>query len=140
MTEQVYLFLTAPKKTKAEIACQDEKIENLRMMMLPSAIRYDKDKVQTSPQDPMIKYIERLSEMEEKRKALFDRYLSEQDAIEAEINKLDDIYVRQVLTMRYISCKCWKDIVKQMPFAERAVFKFHKRGIQLIDANMKSVQ
>ena len=51
-------------------------IEELRLSLLPSGIRYDKDKVQTSPLDQMLEALSEIDHYERKRlkvvKALID--------------------------------------------------------------------
>lgn len=139
MTNDVYVFLTKPKKTKARIACIDERLADLRQMMLPSGIRYDTDKVQSSPEDPMLRYIERSSELEEERKQLLLQYQHEQEDIVKAIDTIDDVYVQQVMTMRYVSGKGWDDIIDHMPFVDRTIYRFHKSGLQDMARYLKYV-
>ena len=49
----VYDFLCKPRNIKSEIRRAEAERENLRLRMYPSAVRYDTDKVQSSPVDPM---------------------------------------------------------------------------------------
>ena len=41
MKDEVYEFLTMPKKTKLQIRSKQMQIEDLRLQMLPGAVRYD---------------------------------------------------------------------------------------------------
>ena len=66
MTEAVYKLLTKPRKIRGQIKKAEAEMEGLKLSMLPGAIRYDKDKVQASPQDPMAQYAVRLDELERK--------------------------------------------------------------------------
>lgn len=134
MRNEVFQFLTTPKNLKARIACIDVQIQDLRLMMLPSAIRYDKDKVQTSPEDPMLKYAERLDELERKKAALQKQYLTAQEAVSRAINCLADPYEAQVLTMRYVGNKRFDDIIEAMPFASATVYRMHKEGLKHINS------
>lgn len=130
MKSEVYNFLTKHRRTKARIVCIDELISDLRLMMQPSAIRYDLDKVQSSPKDPMAEYAVRLMELEVEKAELQRRYLKERDEVEAAINTMNDIYIQQVMTMRYLNGRAWDDIIEQMPFVDRTIFRFHKTGLQ----------
>lgn len=75
MTNKLYNILTKPSTIKADIKRMQERIDDLRLMMLPSAIRYDKDKVVSSPSDPMSKYIINLESMSLNRKNLWTSML-----------------------------------------------------------------
>lgn len=129
MDKDVYRFLTRPKKTKAQIACIDERIDDLRDMLKPSGIRYDRDKVQSSQQDPMPRFAAQIMELTETRRELMQQYAAEQDEVSGAIDTIDDIYVRQVMTMRYVSCKSWLMITERMPFSESQIYRFHRRGL-----------
>ena len=81
MKDEVYEFLTMPKKTKLQIRSKQMQIEDLRLQMLPGAVRYDKDIVQSSPEDPMMKFIVRVDELERDIEGLKQRYVDEQKLI-----------------------------------------------------------
>ena len=78
MKESVYKALTKPKRIRAQIRKAEAEMEGLKLSMLPGAIRYDKDKVQLSPEDPMAKYVVRLDELERKIASLQMDYLDAQ--------------------------------------------------------------
>ena len=66
MKEAVYRVLTKPKRIRAQITKSEAEMQGLRLSMLPGAIRYDKDKIQTSPDDPMTKYAARMDDLTRK--------------------------------------------------------------------------
>jgi hypothetical protein len=49
MTDKLYCKLSAPRKTMARIGSLQSQIKVLEMATLPGAIRYDKDKIQSTP-------------------------------------------------------------------------------------------
>ena len=57
------------RKEQYEIEHLKRMISNAEAGLLPSGIRYDKDKVQTSPQDTMSKVIAKAVDMQRKRKS-----------------------------------------------------------------------
>ena len=81
MTDKLFVILTEPKKIKKEIKRVSNRIEDLRLMMLPSAIRYDADKVMSSPSDPMMKFAERLDELEKEKSKLAVKYIESTDRV-----------------------------------------------------------
>ena len=67
MTDELYETLNQPKWIKREIDVTKARMEKLRVMMLPGAIRYDKDSVQSTPKDPMLEFAEQLDSLDHKR-------------------------------------------------------------------------
>ena len=57
-------FLKRPTRIYGDIVTLQERIENLRVNMLPKAISYNKDRVQTSPQDPMPDFAAKIDELD----------------------------------------------------------------------------
>ena len=93
--------------------------------ILPSGIRYDKDVVQTSPNDPMLKYVENLEDVEKKiaqtREALKDweillsikeRELRESKAMQ------DRVYV-----MRYLDSISVSRISSILCYSKRQIYR-----------------
>lgn len=133
MTDELYKFIKKPLWTKAKIKNTQAKIEDLNTMMLPGAIRYDKDKVQTSPSDPMLKYAERLTELEEELKKLQERYLKEQKDITDMIEKVPDPNEQTVLINRYINGMYFEDIAKNIPASISTVYRWHRLGMNHLE-------
>ncbi len=129
MTDKLYTFLHRPMWTKAKIRTKEAQIDDLRLMMLPGAIRYDKDKVQSTPSDPMSEYAERLSELEADIRKLKRQYLREQKEVVKYISMLPDPNETEVLTARYISGMRFDDIAKQCQVSEPTVYRWHRVGI-----------
>ena len=70
MTDKVYEFLNAPRHTLLQIQDLSAKIEALEDSLLPSGIRYDADKVQTSPKDPVPEIMAKIDDLDRQVKAL----------------------------------------------------------------------
>ena len=51
--DEVYDFLMGPHRKRLEIARKENIIAELRSCLPPGAIRYDKDRVQSSPNDQL---------------------------------------------------------------------------------------
>ena len=100
-------------------------MEGLKLSMLPGAIRYDKDKVQASPQDPMAEYAVRLDELERKIEDLQTEYLNAQDEVVTVANELTspgDV----IITLRFISGWDFQSIAKEISMSERQMFRYYK--------------
>lgn len=129
MKDEVYEFLTMPKKTKLQIRSKQMQIEDLRLQMLPGAVRYDKDIVQSSPEDPMMKFIVRLDDLERTIKTLKAKYIEEQKRISEAIEQLADERERVVLIGRYVSGDSYDEIAAELLLSTERVFQIHRSAV-----------
>ena len=129
MKDEVYEFLTMPKKTKLQIRSKQMQIEDLRLQMLPGAIRYDKDIVQSSPEDPMLKFIVRVDELEREIEGLKQRYVDEQKLISEAIEMLEDKREQVVLIGRYVSGDSYDEIAAELFLSVDRVFQIHRSAV-----------
>lgn len=130
MKDAVYDFLTMPKRTKLQIRAKQMQIEDLRLQMLPGAIRYDKDSVQSSPEDPMMKFIVRVDELERDIKALKDRYVTEQKLISEAIEELQDDREKVILIGRYVNGFGYDEIAAELFLSTDRVFQIHRSAVE----------
>ena len=129
MKDEVYEFLTMPKKTKLQIRSKQMQIEDLRLQMLPGAVRYDKDIVQSSPEDPMMKFIVRVDELERAIEGLKQRYVDEQKMISEAIEMLDDEREQVVLIGRYVRGDSYDEIAAELFLSVDRVFQIHRSAV-----------
>lgn len=130
MKDEVYEFLTMPKKTKLQIRSKQMQIEDLLMLqMLPGAIRYDKDIVQSSPGDPMLKFIVRVDELERDIEGLKQQYVDEQKLISEAIEMLEDKREQVVLIGRYVSGDSYDEIAAELSLSVDRVFQIHRSAV-----------
>ena len=129
MKDEVYEFLTMPKKTKLQIRSKQMQIEDLRLQMLPGAIRYDKDIVQSSPEDPMMKFIVRVDELERDIEGLKQQYVDEQKLISEAIEMLEDKREQVVLIGRYVSGDSYDEIAAELSLSVDRVFQIHRSAV-----------
>ena len=129
MKDEVYEFLTMPKKTKLQIRSKQMQIEDLRLQMLPGAIRYDKDIVQSSPEDPMLKFIVRVDELERDIEGLKQQYVDEQKLISEAIEMLEDKREQVVLIGRYVSGDSYDEIAAELSLSVDRVFQLHRSAV-----------
>ena len=129
MKDEVYEFLTMPKKTKLQIRSKQMQIEDLRLQMLPGAVRYDKDIIQSSPEDPMMKFIVRVDELERAIEGLKQRYVDEQKMISEAIEMLEDEREKVVLIGRYVSGDSYDEIAAELFLSVDRVFQIHRSAV-----------
>ena len=129
---ELYDKLNAPRRTKRNIVVRRAQMEKLRVMMLPGAIRYDKENVQSSPTDPMLVFAEKMDELNTQLKGLESLYMQQYEEVEKLISRLDDKY-KGVLTLKYLGdCKA-DEIAKELSYAESYVHKLKKEAIKILE-------
>ena len=125
MTEAVSKLLTKPRKIRGQIKKAEAEMEGLKLSMLPGAIRYDKDKVQASPQDPMAQYAVGMDELERTIEDVQTEYLNAQDEVVTVANELTspgDV----IITLRFISGWDFQSIAKEISRSEGQMFRYYK--------------
>lgn len=107
-------------------------IEELEGSLLPHGIRYDRDKVQTSPEDVQPKIAGRILELERQRTQLARErallLLEMQDMIDRIENELE----RLILEAYYLSRVSMRDIAEMIPCSIQHAYRLRKRGLQHI--------
>ena len=99
-----------------------------------TAIRYDKDKVQTSPiGDRMVEIVARIDETADKLKAEIERLQElEGDAIHLLINLKEEH--ERVLTLHYIEDKGLMEVAELMGYSERYIFELRSKALTELDS------
>ena len=133
MTDKLFVILTEPKKIKKEIKRVSNRIEDLRLMMLPSAIRYDADKVMSSPSDPMMKFAERLDELEKEKSKLAVKYIESTDRVIDLSNELTEDSMKDVIQWRFIRSLKPYQIAKELGYSERQVYRIYGEAIEELE-------
>lgn len=137
MTDRLFVVLTTPKRLKSEIQRLDERIEDTRLMMLPSAIRYDTDKVKSSPSDPMLKFAEKIDELEKKKEKLLPEWLKARDKLFNLIDRLTEDDYKKIIQDRFMNSKKFAQIVEEMPYVERQVYRKYSEAIEELESFVK---
>ncbi len=112
-------------------------IQSLYDSLSPSGIRYDADKVQTSPSDRMVEVFAELSEVEDRYKHKMQQLTSHVLEAEQIIEQVSTPECRELLRMRYIrpyerrGFMPWQDIANHMGYSRDYVRgKLHGKAIQ----------
>ena len=125
-------FLYAVRDEQKEIAELQERIADLRASLLPSAIRYDKDAVQTSVSDTitdkMIKIAEYDALLEKKIAGLYARRARAQKLIDL----LPDSLERQVLSIYFLSDgrPTMETVAEKINYAMRQTYRIYTSGLE----------
>ena len=105
-------------------------IEELESSLLPQGIRYDKDKVQTSPEDTLSKIAGRISDLEKQRTQLVRErrllLLEIQDALDQLTSEQEQI----VLEAYYLSRMSMMEISEMINYSISHTYRFRANGLR----------
>ena len=130
----VKVFLKGIRAERMEIASLSEAREQLESTLLPKAIRYDVDKVQTSVSDRLFVVIADLNELDRKLEKRIIKLSADVSLAYELIAQIKTPECREVLMLRYLMGKrkplTWLEIAQQMEYSEQHVKeKLHGKAI-----------
>ena len=138
MTDKVYQLLYTPRQIDQQIGRINAKIRSLRDSLALSGVRYDSDRVQSSPSDRMSAVIAETDALERKRDALVDARMKAVEQIEEAVNSLSDETERTVLYMQYIGKERMDDIAETIGYSRSRVYGIRYKALQHLDATHPS--
>ena len=133
MTDEVYKLLTAPRKTKYRIEQIKSKIIALRYTLMPSAIRYDREKVQTSPIDALPDRMAQISELEDKLMEMNQIYQIEINDIIKACNEMGKEPEKTILMMQYVGGLSVITIAGRLNYSVSYTYKLRSSGYDLLN-------
>lgn len=139
MNRQAYEFLNSARVLHWQWLRLKAKHDELESCLLPAAIRYDKDKVQSSPEDPMSKIVTEVLELEKEMKEIQLKKSKQISRIDKAISSLESDEERTALTMRYVNRIPVTDIAEAMGYAEPTIYKFMNQGGEQIAKSIRNI-
>lgn len=127
--KQTYDFLFQIKTIDNKIWNTLTKCDALRSCLLPSGIRYDLDKIQTSQTDHMSEIESQVLDLE---KEVLELQLQKRRAIESiteSINMLDDDNEQSILIGYYIGRKKMKDIADSINYSLSHAYVLKRKAV-----------
>lgn len=140
MNKQAYEFLNSARVLHLQWLRLKAKHDELESCLLPAAIRYDKDKVQTSPEDPMSKIVAEINELESRMNLVQYQKAKRIDEIDKVLSSLESEEMRTALTMRYINRITVSDIADAMGYAVPTIYKFMNQGGERIIKSIRNIK
>jgi DNA-directed RNA polymerase specialized sigma subunit len=125
-------FLYSVRDEQKEIEELTDRIYEMRMSLLPAGIRYDTDKVQTSPEDKLSECEAKIADysmlLGQKKEALIQRRHRAQEMIDL----LEDSRERQVLDIYFLSVKrlSMEDVSAMIGYSRKQTFRIYKSALQ----------
>lgn len=139
MNKEAYTFLNSARVLHWRYLRLKSKHDELERCLYPAGIRYDRDKVQTSPDDAISKIVAEINaleiEMEQVKQSRSEQIIK----IDKAIKSLDSEVHETVLIRRFIGRKPVSEIAREMGYAESTIYKFMDEGADRILKNIKNI-
>lgn len=126
---EIYDFLMQIRRKEIIIRRKEMQRDELRACLLPGAIRYDRDRVQSTPTDKMADVIARVDELDREVEQLKHEKAQLILEISNAIEKLEDDTEKVVLTEFYIARAPMSQVAETIHYSIRRAYHFRKTGV-----------
>lgn len=140
MNREAYNFLNSARVLHWQWLRLKSKHDELESCLLPAAIRYDRDKVQTSPDDAMSRIVSEINALEVEMNKIQMLKSKQIEKIDRTVNALESDEERTALTMRFINRKPVSEIAEAMGYAESTIYKFMNQGSEQIAKSIRNIK
>lgn len=128
-TSEAYAFLNSIRKIENEIVKLQLQHDELQSCLLPKAITYDGDRVQTSPEDKMLEIASRVIDMEKEIRDLKQRKAKLIIEINDSIAKLDSDVEQMVLLGFYVGRLPAIKVAELVHYSVPGIYKVKRRAV-----------
>lgn len=126
---EAYEFLDSVRKMEAEIMKKQLQHDELQSCLLPKAITYDSDRVQTSPDDAMSKIASRVLDLEKEIRQMRARKANRIVMVSTAISKLENDTEQIILMAFYVGRLPASRIAEITHYTVRGVYKVKHRAV-----------
>lgn len=133
---EAYDYLNQIRTTEKAMARLELAIQQTYFSLYPGAVRYDKDRVNVSPDDPMAETFSKLDEMERELKRIYHNkaeYLREiYQNIEQKMpeDSAAHIMEKNVVVAYYIGRKSIAKISEELNYSVQHVYRLRNSGVE----------
>lgn len=128
-TSEAYAFLNSIRKIESEIMKKQLQHDELQTCLLPKAITYDGDRVQTSPEDKMLNIAARVLDIEKEIRDLKRRKAALIVEVNDAIARLDNDTEQVILLGFYVGRLPAIKIADLVHYSVRGVYKIKHRAV-----------
>lgn len=139
MNREIYAFMNGARVLHLQWLKLRAKRNELELCLMPKAIRYDLDKVQSSPADGTNQIVIEILELERQMAEIQHNKYIQIEKIDAAINELESDEERTALTMRFINRASVAEIAAAMGYAEPTIYKFMNQGADKIQKSIRNI-
>ena len=135
-------YLKCVRKEQKQLMVLMDIREKKRLSLLPKAIVYDRDKVQTSPIDKLSETVAEINSLDKTIERMLGDLARHQTMILEEIERLDNSEARAVMIMYYLTLitekkdkamiqrmATWEDVAERLYFSRSKVFQLHDDAV-----------
>ncbi|MBQ2930984.1 MAG: DUF1492 domain-containing protein [Clostridia bacterium] len=127
---ETYDFLMQIRRKEIIIRRKEMQRDELRACLLPGAVRYDRDKVQSTPTDKMSDVMARVDELDREIEQLKLEKAQAIIEISDVIEKLDNDKEKAVLTAFYIKAASMETVAGIVCYSVRHTYLLRKQGVE----------
>lgn len=127
---ETYDFLMQIRRKEIIIRRKEMQRDELRACLLPGAVRYDRDKVQSTPTDKMSDVMARVDELDREIERLKLEKAQAIIEISDVIEKLDNDKEKAVLTALYIKAASMETVAGIVCYSVRHTYLLRKQGVE----------
>ena len=121
---------------QGEINIIRQQIAQAELALLPSGIRYDRDKVQASPDDPMMRLAVKLDRYEAELRKHQAALLTKRTKAFRMVSRLTDSTQRQVLELYFLGerrLRMW-EVAKIIGYSEQSTYRIYKDALRNLES------
>lgn len=134
ISAELYEILSKPRRLKFQICTINSQILNLKDCLMPGAVRYDKDNVQTSPADRMPQIMAEIGELSDKQKELSAELLRINDVIKKICDDyLTDELEKTVVLMHHVGMQTFEQIGASISYTKGGVWYIYDKAIDHLE-------
>ncbi len=122
-------ILTKQNRLESKIKMLDFEIERLYQSLYPQSIRYDTEKVKSSPESKLEPKMALIIDKKEQKEKLTNEYIKAYKESESIIDKAKDENAKAVLRLRFLSNMDWKEISSEIDVSSSSIFRFYRKGM-----------
>lgn len=133
------------RKEQKELWHLKETIGLRHMQLLPKAIRYDKDHVQTSPYDTISETMVWIADQTRKLEALSARLEARRSKAIDMVSALTESDEREVMRLYYLEStngrlRTWEEVAEIMNYSIQTIFIVHGKALKNIEKDNKTLE
>lgn len=128
-TKEAYAFLNSVRQIEADIVKKQLQHDELQSCLLPKAITYDKDKIQTTPSDMMSETAALVLDLEKDIRKLYARKAQLIVEINDAISRLDSDTEQMILLGFYVGRLPASRVADLVHYSLRGVYKAKRRAV-----------
>lgn len=121
---------------QGEINIIRQQIAQAELALLPSGIRYDRDKVQASPDDPMLKMTVKLEYYEAELRKHQAALLTKRTKAFRMVSQLTDSTQRQVLELYFLGGRRirMREVAQIVGYSEQSTYRIYKDALRNLES------